>query len=446
MTSIRAALTAALIVLTGCTAPLDVARPDKPLPSAAPAQAGLSAERLERMGGFFRSEVEKSTAAGYVLLVARHGKLVYSSAVGMRDREQGLPMTLDTRFRIMSMTKPVTSVAVLMLCEQGLLQLDDPVSRYLPEFADARVFTGKDERGELKTGPAKQPITIRHLLTHMSGLGYGPLYDQTSDLAQTWGSLDLSGPGSLADKVRAIAALPLYSQPGEQWRYSYADDVLGRVVEVVSGQPFDRFLKTRLFEPLGMRDTSFWIPESDAAKLARVYVRDAQGSLQPIDGRLVGSPHDPAKWPSGGHGLISTAGDYLRFAQMLANGGSFAGRQYLSPVTVALMTSNQVAADALAKFWGANSLGLGYGMGVAPVIDAGVAAQANLNGDYSWGGLLGTQWLVSPQSGIVAVLMTQLNPVGNAEAQRTYADFRNLLYAAVATLDPIGKPAGTGER
>ena len=445
MTSIRAGLMVALIVLTGCAVPMNLARPAEPLPSATPIRAGMSAERLERMSEFFRSEVEKNTAAGYVLLVARHGKLVYSSAIGMRDREQALPMTLDTRFRIMSMTKPVTSVAVLMLCEQGLLQLDDPVSRYLPEFADARVFTRKGERGELETGPAKQPITIRHLLTHTSGLGYGPLYDQSSDLAQTWGSLDLSGPGSLADKVRAIAALPLYSQPGEQWRYSYADDVLGRVIEVVSGQPFDRFLQTRLFEPLGMRDTSFWIPERDAGELARVYVRDAQGSLQPVDASLVGSPHDPTKWPSGGHGLISTAGDYLRFAQMLANGGSFAGRQYLSPVTVALMTSNQVAADAMAKFWGANSLGLGYGMGVAPVIDAGAAAQANLDGDYSWGGLLGTQWLVSPQSGIVAVLMTQMNPIGNAEAQRTYVDFRNLLYATVVTQNPDGKPAAAGE-
>ncbi len=437
MPSIRAALTIALVVFAICVVPVDAATPAQPLPTARPAQVGLSAERLERMAGFFRDAVEKDVAAGYVLLVARHGKLVYSKAIGMRDREQQLPMTVATRFRIFSMTKPVTSVAVLMLYEEGRLQLDDPVARFLPEFAGARVYTGNDENGAPTTAPVKQPMTIRHLLTHTSGLGYVAQYDQTSELGKIWGALDLSGLGSLAEKVRAIAGVPLYSEPGEQWRYSFADDVLGRIVEVVSGLPFDQFLKTRLFDPLGMRNTGFWIPESDAGLLARAYARDEQDVLQPVDAtKYFGSPHDRTRAPAGGHGLISTAGDYLRFAQMLANGGSLAGRQYLSPVTVALMSSNQVPTDAMAKYWGANSLGLGYGLGVAPVIDFRSAAQANMDGDYSWGGLLGTQWQVSPQSGIVAVLMTQVSPVGNAAAQRMYVDFRNLLYAAVATLDP----------
>jgi CubicO group peptidase (beta-lactamase class C family) len=433
---------------TATVAPAFAADPGAPapLPRVQPAGVGLSAERLEQMSKFFRGEVAKNTTAGYVLLVARHGKLAYADAIGLRDREHSLPMTLDTRFRIASMTKPVTSVAVMMLYEESRLHLDDPVSRFLPEFANARVYAGKDERGELKTEPVKQPMTIRHLLTHTSGLGYGPGYDRTSDLAKAWGALELSGPGTLAAKVQAIAALPLYSQPGEQWRYSYADDVLGRVVEVISGMPFDQFLRRRIFQPLGMRDTDFWIPQADAGRLARVYVHDKTGALQPVEARFLGAPHDRTSWPSGGGGLISTAGDYLRFAQMLANGGSLDGRQILSPVTVQLMTSNQVPPEAMAKFWGSNSLGLGYGLGVAPVIDANIAQQAGLDGDYSWGGFLDTHWVVSPQSGLVAVLLAQLSPVGNTAPQPTYVDFRNLLFATVMTLDPVAARPATAKR
>jgi CubicO group peptidase (beta-lactamase class C family) len=354
----------------------------------------------------------------------------------MRDREKQVPMTLDTRFRMMSMTKPVTSVAVLMLYEEGRFHLDDPVSKFLPEFADARVYTAADPQGNLITEPAKRPITIRHLLTHTSGLGYAPGYDRTSPLAKAWNALNLWAPGTLADKSRALAGMPLYSQPGEQWRYSYADDVLGRLVEVVSGMPFDRFLQTRLFDPLGMRHTGFIIPEADLGMLATVYKHDKNGDLVPSELGPFANPSDRSRWPSGGAGLISTAGDYLRFAQMLANGGTFEGRQYLSPVTVALMTSNQVPADAMADYWGENSKGLGYGLGVAPVIDASSAQQAGFNGDFSWGGLLDTHWIVSPRTGLVAVLLCQVNPAGNISPQRTYVDFRNQLFATVATLDP----------
>jgi len=412
-----------------------------PLPPTTPAAAGLSAERLGAMSEFFRGEVAKNNAAGYVLLVARDGKLAYSSAVGLRDRERQLPMELDTRFRIASMTKPITSVGVLMLYEEGRLHLDDPVSRFLPEFANARVYTGKDASGAATTVPAAQPITIRHLLTHTSGLGYGAGFDRSSDLAKIWGGLDLATPGTLADKVRAIAGLPLYFNPGEQWRYSYADDVLGRVIEVISGLPFEQFLRQRLFEPLGMRHTDFWMDEADEGQLAQVYMADGKGGLTPFAAKFIGSPHDRGRWPSGGGGLISTAGDYLRFAQMLENGGSFEGRQYLSPVTVKLMTSNQVPPDAMAKYFGPNSLGLGYGLGVAPVIDASAAWQAGLNGDYSWGGALDTHWIASPQSGLVAVLLTQMSPLGGTEPRRTYIDFRNLLYGAVTTLEPVKAPA-----
>jgi CubicO group peptidase (beta-lactamase class C family) len=219
--------------------------------------------------------------------------------------------------------------------------------------------------------------------------------------------------------------------------------VLGRLVEVVSGVPFERFLQTRLFDPLGMSHTGFHLPRADLPLLATVYRHTPDGGLEPADLGPYADATDPHRWPSGGGGLLSTAGDYLRFAQMLANGGSLEGRQYLSPVTVALMSSNQVPDDAMLKYWGANSKGLGYGLGVGVVIDAASSPQADLPGDYSWGGFLDTHWIASPRSGIVAVLLAQLDPRGNAAPQRTDADFHNLLFAAVAGLEPA---AARGDR
>jgi CubicO group peptidase (beta-lactamase class C family) len=393
----------------------------------------LSVERLDHMRDFFRGEVDKQSAAGYVILVARGGKLVYSTAIGMRTLAREVPMTLDTRFRIASMSKPITSVAVLMLYEEGRFHLDDPVSRFLPEFANERVFTGVDAQGALVTEPAKVPITIRHLLTHTSGLGY--VFDPSTPLGKAYTTLPITPHSSLADAVRAIAGVPLYFQPGTGWRYSYADDVLGRLVEVVSGMPFERFLKTRLFDPLGMRHTGFYLPESDLPLLATLYKHGSTGELEPSDASLLGSPADPNRWPSGGGGLISTAGDYLRFAQMLENGGSFEGKRVLSPVTVALMRSNQVPDDALFNFWGADSRGLGYGLGVGTLIDAAHSPYAGFNGDYAWGGFWDTHWVASPRTGIVAVLLTQVDPRGNQSPQRTDPDFRDLLFASVERID-----------
>jgi CubicO group peptidase (beta-lactamase class C family) len=409
------------------------AEPPRELTRTTPAAAGMSVERLDHMRDHFRAEVERNSAAGYVIMVARAGKLVYSTAIGMRDRARRQPMTLDTRFRLASMTKPVTAVAVLMLYEEGRFHLDDPVARFLPEFANPRVFTAVDPQGALVTEPAKEPITIRHLLTHTAGLGY--IGDTSTPLGKVYDALLLTPNRTLADAVRAIASVPLYYQPGAGWRYSYADDVLGRLVEVVSGMPFERFLRARLFDPLGMTHTGFSVPESTLALLATVYRHTATGELEPSDLSIFGSPADPNRPPSGGGGLISTAGDYLRFTQMLANGGSFEGKRYLSPVTVNLMTSNHVPEDAMFKFWGANSRGLGYGLGVGVLIDAVSSPQAGFNGDYSWGGLWDTHWLVSPRTGIVAVLLTQVDPRSNSSPQRTDPDFRNLLFASVERLE-----------
>ena len=407
-----------------------------PLPQSSPESVGLSTARLTHLAEFLRTKAASQVAPGYVVLVARYGKLIYSSASGEMDIARHEPMTLTTRFRVASMTKPVTSVAVLMLYEEGRFHLDDPVADFLPEFAHMRVATGTDAQGNITTEPAKRPITIRELLTHTSGLGYGPGYDSVNALSKAYAEANLAHASSLAEAVHRLATLPLYFQPGEGWRYSYAHDVLGRLVEVVSGVAFDEFLRERLFEPLGMRTSGFHLAPGELALLASVYRHDAAGKLVPLEPGLLADPTDPKTWPSGGGGLISTAGDYLLFAQMLANGGSLNHHQYLSPITVELMTHNQVPADAMYKFWGDSSVGLGYGLGVGVEIDAAHAPQAALEGDYEWGGVFDTHWLVSPKSGIVAVLLTQVAPIGATKLERTDVDFRNLLFGAVESLAP----------
>jgi CubicO group peptidase (beta-lactamase class C family) len=333
------------------------------------------------------------------------------------------------------MSKPITTVAVLMLYERGRFHLDDPVSQFLPEFAHPRVFTGVDAAGALTTVPAKREITIRDLLTHTSGLGY--LFDTQSPLGKAYLSLAIDPHGTLADNVRLIATQPLYFQPGEGWFYSYADDVLGRLVEVVSGQPFAQFLRENIFLPLQMNATGFYVPAEAKSSMTTVYRRDEQGALQPVNS--LDDPSDPRRWPSGGGSIISTAGDYLRFAQMLMNGGSLDGRQYLSPVTVDLMTHNQVAESAMVDFWGAGSTGLGYGMGVGVEIDTRHATHAGYPGDISWGGVFDTHWVASPRSGIVAVMLTQSDPRGvDASRQRAANDddFLNQVFAAITDAAP----------
>ena len=404
-----------------------------PLPRANPHAVGMSRTRLRRLDEFFRIQAARHRAAGYVWMVARDGKLVDAGASGYRNLADRTPMTLDTRFRIASMTKPITTVAVLMLYERGDFQLDDPVSRFLPEFADARVFVRMGADGQPVTVPARDPITIRDLLTQQSGLGY--VFDATTPLGKVYGQLHLAPHDSLATVVRKIAKMPLYFDPGQGWRYSFADDVLGRLVEVVSGMPFAKFVHQEIFAPLAMNSTSFHLSPAEAPLLATLYRRQPDGELVPSHSPWLMDPTDPRVWPSGGGGLVSTAGDYLRFAQMLANGGSLDGHEILSPVTVALMTHDQVPPDALYRYFGPDSTGLGYGLGVAVELDAAHAPQAELNGDISWGGVWDTQWLVSPRSGLVAVLMTQLDPTGDTGPRRSRGDFHDLLFSAVRKLD-----------
>ena len=399
------------MTLVGHTA---AAAPGDPLPRAKPESVGMSSARLAAMGEFFSRETGRDAASGYAILVARNGKLIYSTAVGMQDRERAIPMSLDTRFRIFSMTKPVTSVAVLMLYEEGKLQLDDPVARYLPAFAQSRVVVGMDDAGKPRTEPVKRPG-----------------YDTTSPLAAEWAAFSLYGPQTADEKIRRLAALPLYFEPGSDWRYSYATDVLGHLVEVVSGMPFAEFLQKRLFDPLGMTRTGFFVSEADAGRVATIYRRNAAGKLEPLQGPFAAPPTAPPPFISGGGGLLSTAGDYLRFAQMLADKGRFEGRQYLSPVTVELMTSQQVPDTAMGKAYGDTWRGLGFGLGVSPVIDFRHVPQANRDGDYTWPGVMDTNWTVSPSTGIVAIVLAQVARGADGQANRTYQDMHNQVYQAV---------------
>jgi CubicO group peptidase (beta-lactamase class C family) len=349
--------------------------------------------------------------SGFVALIARNGRLVYARTTGRADLEKDAPMALDTRFHIASMTKPVTAVAAMILVEDGRLSVDDPVAKYIPSFANLRVVARRGDGGEdaddtadsdLPTRVPEQPMLVRHLLTFTSGIGG---YAETEDrLDRAWRSRDIeaAGLGSLAERVERIAALPLYEEPGTRWRYGWSADVLARVVEVAAREPFDAFLRRRIFEPLGMTATSFPDAVPTGAAIATMYTHDEDGALVPLptfDG------YYGRGWTPGGGGLVSTAPDFMRFALMLAEGGALGGTRILAPSTVAEMTRLHVPSGVLADM---DLEGLGWGLGVCVIADADRAVMPAVNdGDYWWSGRFGTQFWVSPAKHTVVVVMQQ---------------------------------------
>jgi len=346
--------------------------------------------------------------SGYVAMFARDGQVVYGTTAGYADIASGTPMTLDTRFRIASMTKPVTATAAMILVEEGRLRLDDPVSNYIPAAANLRVATSQSAAadGTFATTALDRPLTVRDLLTFSSGIGGA---DNTSDLDKLWAANNIyAGSGSLADRVGRIMTLPLFAQPGTQWRYGWSADVLARVVEVASGTPFGDFVTNRILEPLGMTSTEFLSGMSSRDKLATMYTQDASGRLVPVDSVRGDSPD----WTPGGSGLVSTAGDYMRFALMLGNGGTYQGTQILKPETVALMTKPQVQSGVLVD---QGIQGLGWGLGMAVVVDANATATFDRTGDFWWSGVYGTTFFVSPSTGLVGVVLSQ-NQTGKYSA------------------------------
>ncbi len=388
------------------------------LPSAPPRSVGLSQQRLERIGMLMQEHVDNGLLAGAVALVARDGKVAYLKTVGMQDRERNVPMKPDAIFRIASMSKPITSVAVMMLYEEGWFRLSDPVSKYLPEFKDMKVLVSDAAGGKAteQVVPAKREITIRNLLTHTSGLTYhwdprvGTKYAEagiTHGLIQT--------EDTLADGIKKLAQIPLVHQPGEAFTYSLSVDVLGRLVEVVSGMSFDEFLRTRIFEPLRMTDTSFYLPNGKVSRLAAIYGPDGSGALKRLGDGILGEgamqvcvtyPHEgPKRYFSGGGGLCSTISDYTRFCQMMLNGGELDGVRLLSRKTVELMTADHV---------GELSPGSGFGLGFGLTRSLREAGELTSVGAYRWGGFWYTTFFIDPAEKLLGVCMVQLYPSGKA--------------------------------
>jgi CubicO group peptidase (beta-lactamase class C family) len=379
-----------------------------------PESVGLSSSRLERIATAVQRSIGSGRIAGAVTLVVRRGQTAWFRAQGMADREAGTPMRTDTLFRICSMTKPITSVAVMMLYEEGHFLLDDAVSRHLPEFKNQKVFV-KPPSGEPYTIPATREITIRDLLRHTSGL----TYHWNPDIGARYRDANVAHgvlpyDGTIEDSVKRLAALPLLFNPGERFEYSLGVDVLGRLVEVVSGKTLDAFLRERLFVPLGMTDTHFYPPEEKRSRLATAYTWYPDKGLArfpdtPIaEGSFVYSADYPyagaRKLFAGGAGLVSSAGDYARFCQMMLDGGRAGGEPLLSRKSVELMTHDQLGRIS-------PDLGFGLGFGVegvkAPLSELGSAGQ------YDWGGFFYTAFRIDPQEQMIVVFMGQLHPTGD---------------------------------
>ncbi len=400
-----------------------------------PGEVGLDPDRLQRVAAYAASFVDDGLMVGTDVLVARRGRVALRSTAGLADREAGLPVAEDTLWRLYSMTKPVTSVAVMQLFEAGLLRLRDPLQEFIPEFADTGVFAG-GTASEPETVPVEEPITIAHLLTHTAGLTYPFIQQHPVDEAYRLAAVDvLSWAGDLESTVATLAGLPLRHQPGSRWSYSMATDVLGRVVEVVSGRPFAEYLRENVFEPVGMPDTSFAVADADVGRFAACYTPEP-GTLAPVlfDAPATSSFRDPG-WCSGGGGLVSTTIDYNRFCQMLLAGGSADGGRVVGPRTLDLMMRNHLPGGADLTAFGDPLYhegffdGVGFGLGFAVVEDAAAGRVHATEGECSWGGMASTAFWVDPAEDLSAVFMAQLVPSSTHISLRW--DLRTLVNQAI---------------
>jgi CubicO group peptidase (beta-lactamase class C family) len=373
--------------------------------------SGFSTERLKRIGQMIERRIAAHDISGAVTLVARKGRVAHFEAHGVMDLESKKPMTRDAVFWIASMTKPIAAVAILMMNEEGRLRLNDPVSRFIPQYADLKVAVPlPGSEGEFRTVPASRPITIRDLLTHTSGI-----VTSAGISAREAAKIARQPTDTLADRIPRLALVPLEFQPGTQWQYSpgVGFDVLGRIVEVASGQTFDQFLRQRVFDPLGMKSTAFNPTESQKLRLATRYQRTPAG-LQKQD------PRGATSYFSGAGGLVSTAEDYLQFAQMLLNRGQLNGQRLLSPRAVDIMRSVHIPATLPGR-----QAGEGYGLGVRVVTDAAARSTLLSDGSYGWAGAAGTRFWIDPQQQLVAIIMVHTPAVGLG------FDFENVVMQAV---------------
>ncbi len=427
--------------------------------SSKPERHGFSSERLARIQNHMDKALARRELIGGMGLLARNGHIIYLKGYGQADDNPARPMTPDTLFRIYSMSKPITSVAVLMLYEEGHFKLNDPIARYLPELANLQVAlsTGDEDSensvhdgtdissvdklaAEHKIGKTRKALrqpTIRDLLAHTSGLTYGLLGESEIDNLYRAAGIGLMSTLSLEEMVKRLGKLPLQYDPGTRWHYSVATDVLGRLVEVVSGQRLDNFMQARIFQPLGMKDTGFTLKEVDKSRLAQLYSppevdeNDPQsllrGMMNPVlvDAKPTWDDmyRPDAAFKSGGGGLLSTIGDYLRFCQMLLNGGELNGARLLSPKTVQLMTSNHLTGTGDVFSRG----GTGFGLGVAVSLNQAAFGELGSDGEYNWGGAAGTKFWIDPQEKLIGIFMTQSIP----HASQIGLDFKYLSYQAI---------------
>ena len=405
-------------------------------PVVAPETVGMSANRLANIRAVMNKHVAEKQIPGASGLIARNGKIAYQETFGMADMEAGKPMQMDTIHRIYSMSKPITTTALMMLYEEGKFQLNDPVAKYLPEFAKMQVaIEEKDpQTGQpvMKTRPARNPITVRDLMRHTAGLTYGVFGDTVVD--REYRKAKILGQLNLADFVADLAKIPLQYEPGTRWHYSVSVDVQGRLIEVLSGKSFDQFLQERIFTPLEMNDTGFIVPASKKDRLAKLYTITKEGKLQAsptcsnrqecYDGFPNAVPDflHSMGMQSGGGGLTSTAFDYLRFCQMLLNQGQYNGKRLLSRKTVQLMSS-----DHLGSIPGLGP-GTGFGLGFAVNKSPGEAGMMGSPGEYNWGGAAGTKFWIDPQEQLIGIFMIQILPHTGLEYG---SEFRVLAYQSI---------------
>jgi CubicO group peptidase (beta-lactamase class C family) len=391
-----------------------------------PESVGLSSERLQHINRVMQSYVDLQVFAGISTLVARRGQVAHLETFGWQDLQTRQPIAADTIFRIYSMSKPITSAAVMMLCEEGRLHLTDPVSRHVPEFKDRKVMVLRE--GGYDLVPAAREVTIHDLLTHTSGLCYPSEEPHPLDAIyrKLFGRMEKGMVLELKEWVLAFikADVPLAFHPGTAWRYGISIDLLGYIVQVVSGQPFDEFLKERIFGPLGMVDTGFWVPPEKVHRFAALYSPGKDGKLQAIPSPDGKDYTKPDRSLSGGGGLVSTLGDYVRFGQMLLNGGQFEGKRILGRKTVEWMMQNHLPAGMYPNDEAWN----GFGLGGAVLINPGLSPRPGSVGKFGWGGAANTEWWIDPAEDLQCLLMLQYMP---AFTIPIVEDFAQLVYAAL---------------
>jgi len=413
-------------------------------PEVSPAAVGLDAKRLGYLDAHLQKYVDSGKLAGTLVLIARNGAIGHFEAAGMADRERGVPMKRDTIFRIYSMSKPITSIALMQLYERGLLQLDDPVEKYIPEFANLQVYTMGSYPAFL-TRRTERAMTVRDLLSHQSGLTYGFLARTNVDAAYRELEVDAGGKErTLKGLISALATLPLEFSPGTAWNYSVATDVCGYLVEVISGQRFDDYLQRNIFDPLRMEDTGFHVPAEKQARFAACYGVNQDGGLRLTTDpnatiKLIDDPQEsaylrPPTYLSGGGGLVSTATDYFRFAQALCNDGELEGERIIGRKTLELMTSNHLPGGtdlmhhALGRWAETTFSGIGFGLGFSVTLDPAQAQISGTPGEFSWGGAASTTFWIDPIEDLVVVFMTQLMPSTQYNIRR---ELRAIVYSAL---------------